>query len=112
MIENLGSLLMQRIEIQRQLGNRIVTREDGRRLRDLIEQRLNDPPVVVDFEGLQVTSVSFFDEAFGALVLRMGDNQLLHDVRFERIDKFDLALVKDIISSRAREASVVSRKNL
>ncbi len=95
---------MQRIEVQRQLGNRIVTREDGRRLRDLIERGLNSPPVVVDFEGLQVTSVSFFDEAFGALALRMGDTKLLDDVRFERMDKFDLALVKDIISSRAREA--------
>jgi STAS-like domain of unknown function (DUF4325) len=95
---------MQRIEVSRQLGNNIVTRDDGRQLRKLIEQRLGDAPVVIDFEGLQITSVSFFDEALGALARRLGEEKLLETVKLVRINKFDEALARDIIASRSREA--------
>ncbi len=94
---------MTTIVVSRDLGERVVTREHGRVLRDLVEQRLGTPPVVVDFEGLQITSVSFFDEAFGKLAQKLGVG-ILDVVKLERIDPFDLALVQDIIHSRAEEA--------
>ncbi len=96
---------MTRIEVKTQLGQNVVSREHGKTMRALLEKALaNTPPVIVDFEGMQITSVSFFDESFGVLAKKHGDEALLQKVKFERIDPFDLALVKDIIASRWREA--------
>lgn len=95
---------MRRIEIRRELGSEIVTREHGRKLREMVEAALSNPPVTVDFDDLQINSVSFFDEAFGQLALRCGEDELNRKIRFEGLDKFDTALLHDIISSRAREA--------
>ena len=94
---------MPKVEVSAELGDKIVTREHGRRLRELIETHLGTEPVTIDFGALQITSVSFFDEAFGQLALRYGED-LLRMVKFDRIDPFDMALVQDIIRSRAREA--------
>lgn len=95
---------MTRIEVKTQLGHDVVTREHGQKLRGLIEKALSVAPVIVDFEGMQITSVSFFDESFGVLAKQYGEELLLNKVKFERIDPFDLALVRDIVSSRGREA--------
>jgi hypothetical protein len=95
---------MKRIEIRQELGSEIVTREHGRKLREIVESALPHPPVTVDFGGLQINSVSFFDEAFGQLALRFGQEELNRNVLFEGLDKFDVALLHDIISSRSREA--------
>jgi len=95
---------MTRIEVKAQLQNEVVTREHGAKLRELIEQRLGDPPVVLDFIGLQIASVSFFDEALGQLALRHGKEKLFECTVFENIDPFDLALVGDIVDARSREA--------
>lgn len=95
---------MRRIEIRQELGSEIVTRDHGRKLREMVEGALSDPPVAIDFGGLQINSVSFFDEAFGQLALRCGEEELDRKIRFEGLDKFDTALLRDIISSRSREA--------
>jgi hypothetical protein len=60
-------------------------------------------PINVDFAGMKITSVSFFDESFGVLAKQYGE-QLLEHIKLEEIDPFDLALVRDIVSSRSREA--------
>jgi uncharacterized protein DUF4325 len=97
---------MTRIEVKTRLGPNVVSREHGKKLRALLEKALSDvTPVIVDFEGMQITSVSFFDESFGVLARQYGDEGLLSKLKFERIDPFDLALLKDIITSRSREAS-------
>jgi hypothetical protein len=72
----------------------------------MILASLSDPPVVVDFEGLQISSVSFFDESFGQLALQFGETVLNQKIRVERIDKFDQALLLDIVKSRSREAQI------
>lgn len=95
---------MARIEVKAELGSDIVTREHGEKLRRLVEEEWNAGPVTVDFDRLQVNSVSFFDEAFGQLALRYGEGELRQRVRFEGLDKFDQALLNDIIGSRSREA--------
>ncbi len=94
---------MTRIEVKARLGNDVVSREDGEKMRILLEEALeHSEPVVVDFAGMQITSVSFFDESFGALAKHYGES-LLTKVKFEEIDPFDLALVRDIVASRSRE---------
>ena len=95
---------MTRIEVKAQLGNDVVSREHGERMRTLLENALEESEVVVvDFAGMQITSVSFFDESFGALAKRYGEG-VLAKIKLEEIDPFDLALVRDIVSSRSREA--------
>ncbi|MGH7842468.1 MAG: STAS-like domain-containing protein [Candidatus Binataceae bacterium] len=96
---------MTRIEVKTQLGMDVVSRQHGLKMRILLERALShgSEPVVVDFAGMQITSVSFFDESFGMLAKRYGED-LLTKVQLEEIDPFDLALVRDIISSRSREA--------
>jgi hypothetical protein len=93
---------MPSIVVSRDLGADVVTREHGKRLRKMLEPHLESPPVIIDFENLEITSVSFFDEAFGQLALQCGES-ILDAVRLERISPFDLALVKDIVHSRAQE---------
>ena len=94
-----------RIEVKKELGSDIVTREHGNRLRQLILREWSNAPVIVDFDELRVNSVSFFDESFGQLALEYSKEELLKHVRFEGLDQFDSALVQDIISSRSREAN-------
>ncbi len=100
---------MKRIEIKQELGSEIVTREHGRKLREIVQGALSDPPVTIDFGGLQINSVSFFDEAFGQLALRLGEEELNRKIQFQGLDKFDTALLQDIISSRSREAQARKR---
>jgi hypothetical protein len=99
------TMAMTRIEVKSQLGDDVVSREHGQRMRILIEEAiaLGLLPVVVDFTGMQITSVSFFDESFGMLAKLYGEDGLLTKVKIEGIDPFDSALVRDIISSRSRE---------
>jgi len=75
-------------------------------MRTLLEQALNGGalPVVVDFAGMKIASVSFFDESFGSLAKKYGED-LLKRVDLVAIDPFDLHLVRDIVSSRARETN-------
>jgi STAS-like domain of unknown function (DUF4325) len=100
-----------RIAVKDQLGNDVVSREHGARMRILLENALKcgDTPIVVDFAGMKITSVSFFDESFGVLAKQYGE-QLLRNFKLDEIDAFDLALVHDIVSSRSREAKKKSGK--
>jgi len=94
------------IKVRSQLGGAVVSREHGERMRHLLEKAISQgsEPVVVDFSGMQITSVSFFDESFGVLARQYGEDLLGAKVKLQEIDPFDLALVHDIIASRSREA--------
>jgi hypothetical protein len=94
---------MSEIVVSEELGGDVVTREHGKRLRSLVEERMSSGHVIIDFGGLQITSVSFFDEAFGMLARRLGES-LMQRIEFKSIDPFDYELVKDIVHSRAEEA--------
>ncbi len=96
---------MKTIEVSKALGNAIVTREHGARLRSMVEKYLErGEAIAVDFAGLQIASVSFFDEAFGHLALAVGRQPLDDRIRFRNLDPFDDALLEDILASRTREA--------
>lgn len=86
---------MARIEVKEQLGNDVVSREHGERMRFLLESALaqGNEPVIVDFAGIQITSVSFFDESFGVLAKRFGEDLFATKIKLEEMDPFDLALL-------------------
>jgi hypothetical protein len=92
-----------RIEVKKELGSDVVTRQHGKRLREMILSAWANPPVVVDFEGLRINSVSFFDEAFGQIALTHS-SQDLKKVESRGLEKFDAALLQDVIASRLTEA--------
>src|SRR6185437_12796783 len=64
------------IKVRSQLGGAVVSREHGERMRHLLEKAISQgsEPVVVDFSGMQITSVSFFDESFGVLARQYGED--------------------------------------
>jgi hypothetical protein len=94
---------MIQIEVKKELGNDLVTRQQGKRLREMILAAWSDPPVVLDFQGLKINSVSFFDECFGQLALVYGEKDLKR-IESRGLEKFDSALLQDIVTSRLKEA--------
>ena len=95
---------MARVLISESFGINLVTREDGARLRHLIEQSWNDPDtLVLDFAGLRIASVSFFDESLGILATQHPVEQLAQRVKVENIDPQDRRLLNSIVLSRAKE---------
>jgi hypothetical protein len=73
-----------RIEVKKKLGSAVVTREHGKRLRELILDAWADPPIIVDFEGLRINSVSFFDEAIGQIALNHSAQELKKELCWSR----------------------------
>jgi STAS-like domain of unknown function (DUF4325) len=83
-----------------------VSRSDGARLRRLIETHWSDDDaLVLDFSGVRIASVSFFDESIGLLARTHPLDELQRRVRVENIDPSDRALLNQIVLSRARERS-------
>lgn len=95
---------MARLVISESFGTNPVTREDGARLRHLIEQYWSDEnTLVLDFAGLRIASVSFFDESLGVLATKYPVEQLTQRVKVENIDPQDRQLLNGIVLSRAKE---------
>ncbi len=95
---------MARLLISECFGTNPMTREDGARLRHLIEQYWSDQDtLVLDFAGLRIASVSFFDESLGMLATKHPVEQLAQRVKVENIDSQDRRLLNSIVLSRAKE---------
>ncbi len=81
-----------------------VSRRDGEALRHLLEKNWSDPePVVLDFEGVVIASVSFFDESFGVLAQHHPLAELTRRIRVENIQPDDRRLLNTIVLARERE---------
>jgi hypothetical protein len=82
-----------------------VSRRDGEALRGLLESHWNDSePVVLDFEGVVIASVSFFDESFGALALRHPLSELTRRIKVEHMQPEDRKLLNTLVLARERES--------
>jgi hypothetical protein len=94
---------MPRIDISKHCASR-VTRGDGAHLRHAIEQAWEGTePVVLDFDGVTIASVSFFDESLGLLALSHPLSELTARVQVENIVPADRSLLNSIVQSRSRE---------
>ena len=95
---------MPTLNIPEYCGHGRVTRADGARVRAFIEQRWGcGEPIVLDFSGVRIASVSFLDEALGLLARTHPVEELARRVRAVNMDKSDRALLNRIVQSRARE---------
>ncbi len=81
-----------------------VSRGDGAHVRRAIEEHWNDAePLVLDFDGVRIASVSFFDEALGLLARKHELEILTQHVKVENIDPADRTLLNRIVLARAKE---------
>jgi hypothetical protein len=94
---------MSRLNVSAYCARRL-TRGDGAHLRHAIENAWNDSePLVLDFAGVTVASVSFFDEALGLLARQHALEELTKRVKVENMMPADRALLNTIVLSRSRE---------
>lgn len=95
---------MSKLSISEASGPTHVTRADGEALRHHIEAHWDDTePLVLDFEGAVIASVSLFDESFGMFALRYPLPELTRRLRLENISEKDKTLLNRIIASRDRQ---------
>ena len=81
-----------------------MTRGDGAHLRREIEAHMHDEePVVLDFSGVRIASVSFFDESLGVLAKTHTIQELTRRVKVENIDPADRKLLNTIVVARDKE---------
>lgn len=95
---------MAQIRISEYCKTSRVTRGDGAHLRRGIEEHWADAdPLVLDFSGVRIASVSFFDESLGLLAKAHPIEELRRRVRVENIDPADRALLNRIVLAREKE---------
>lgn len=81
-----------------------VSRQDGARVRDAIEKNWDSgEPIELDFDGVNIASVSFFDESIGLLALEHDSGELTARIRVTNISPADRSLLNRIVSDRLRE---------
>ncbi len=82
----------------------MVTRDDGKKVRDMIESQWSDSDKIkIDFGNVLVASVSFIDEIFGQLALKYSRSEVTDKIVIENMQDFDRALLNDIMRSRFQE---------
>jgi hypothetical protein len=95
---------MHRLQIAELCKDSRVFRSDGARLRQVIEKHWDsDQPIVLDFSGVRIASVSFFDESIGMLALTHPLEELTRRIQVDHMDPPDRMLLNSIVSARASE---------
>jgi len=91
----------------------IASREAGSLVREaILSYWSEDVELTLDFQGLTVASVSFFDEVFRLLVLDISLKEIKEHLFVQNMSKQDYALMMKIISSRLTQevADLIGQK--
>ena len=83
-------------------GHGTATRRSGVEARNLVVNLLREThrPVVLDFDGVGMTSASFADELVGKLAGELGPVQFMESIRLENMDSLTRNLVNRAIAHR------------
>jgi hypothetical protein len=83
-------------------GHGTATRRSGIEARNLVVNLLREThrPVVLDFDGVGMTSASFADELVGKLAGELGPVQFMESIRLENMDSLTRNLVNRAIAHR------------
>ena len=101
------------ININKVCGNNIVTREDGKKVHDLIIQQWNEfEKIQIDFGNVLIASVSFIDDIFGKLAFEFERQTVQSKLQIVNIQDFDRALVNDILISRFRQKEIKKNEQI
>lgn len=93
--------MAKKIDLGSSCGKHTITRSDGKKIAAIIKQELDgNEDIVIDFNNILIASVSFFDEAFGKLAFEYPKEVLVKKLTFANIEKYDRALLNDILISR------------
>ena len=94
-------------------GRNVVTREDGKKVHDLLISQWNQADKIkFDFGNVLVASVSFIDEIFGKLAFEYPRHEITNKLQFTNIQDFDRALLNDILRSRFRQKQLEQEQNI
>ncbi len=93
-----------KISVAEICSNNKVTREDGKKIRNLIQNNWEkENSFTIDFGKLLIASVSFIDEAFGKLINEYPVQELKGKLKFQNMLKYDRDLLRDILRSRSKQ---------
>jgi hypothetical protein len=94
------------IDVIRICGTDIISRDAGRKIRDLLLAHWAKPSLEVVFGGRRVGSVSFFDEAFGLLIKRgnKGIEEIKGKLKFPDMREEDRRLLNHVLFTRVQES--------
>ena len=100
-----------RIDIRKTVGKKPVSRDDGKvvykKIRELWKK---SDQIWVVFANRLIASVSFIDQAFGHLALEYPLDELKRKLKFVGMERYDKALLNDIIVSRVRQKKLDERE--
>ncbi len=94
-----------KIDVPNICGNDLISRDSGKKIRDLILQNWEDSEITVDLGNKLIGSVSFFDEAF-ALLIKKGNkspDEILEKIHFIQMKPEDKDLLNYVFSTRVKE---------
>ena len=81
-----------------------VSRPDGARVREaIIANWGSGEPIELDFAGVRIASVSFFDESIGLLALEHPPGEISARIRVVNIGPADRSLLNKVVSDRVHE---------
>ena len=96
------------LDIKRVAGTDTVSREHGRKIRNILELRLRlKNKIIIDFSSLSIASPSFIDEAFAKLMLKYPLDEIRAKLSFVNMTEFDRALLNDLVRARIRERTLL-----
>lgn len=98
------------IDVPSICGEDLISREAGRKIRQLILAHWNEPTIELHFNGKLIGSVSFFDEAIGLLMKREGKmlDEIRQKLKFPDLLKEDRALLRHTVTARIKEQEAAS----
>lgn len=93
------------INIPQICGDDIISRDAGKKIRDLILANWDEDEIRLIVAGRTVGSVSFFDEAIGLLMKRgnKSPNEVLKKLKFPDLKPEDKTLLNYVFATRNKE---------
>jgi len=92
------------IDLEKFCKGGMSSREEGRDvLVLLLKLWKRSETITLDFNNIQVASVSFIDEVFGTLALHFTNEQLKEKLILKNLDDIDKRMINSTITSRRKE---------
>jgi hypothetical protein len=96
-----------KIDLKKICKKKTITRKDGEKIKSIILEAWDKEKMIrIDFNNILIASVSFIDEAFGKLAFDYPKEALRKKLSFENIEKYDKALLNDILLSRYKQSDL------
>ncbi|MBI2119834.1 MAG: STAS-like domain-containing protein [Elusimicrobia bacterium] len=91
------------IKIKDVCGKNTVTRDDGKKINDIIMRQWNaQHSIEIDFGNIVIASVSFMDEAIGILGLKFSKDEIVQKIKLKNITDLDKKLLNDVLFLRLK----------